>query len=161
MNAALGMLLRIALVEPVDVLDQRHRRATEALRQQIGTRVGSVGGDAPNAGRVLPERKGWIAIEMTPGTRLHKERQQMAKQVWRGSHHPVGREQGPEHVGVAQGIGEHELRQYARRQAEVEADGEGVPAPHAAADANDEPVVARALPQWPRPAGRSSPGRRR
>ena len=49
-------------------------------------------------------------------------------------------------MGVAQGIGENELGQDTSRQAEVDADREGVPAPHAATDADDEPVVDESLP---------------
>ena len=54
MNGRRGVL-GVAVVETVDVLDQGHRRAAEALSQKIATGVGAVWRDAADFRWMLPE----------------------------------------------------------------------------------------------------------
>jgi hypothetical protein len=48
------VLLRISIVEAIDILDQGDRGATEALWQALGTSIGAVRGDPAHARRMLP-----------------------------------------------------------------------------------------------------------
>ena len=161
MKRAFGCSFGSRVVEAVDVLDQGQVRAAEALGEQVRAGVGAVRRDAAHAGRMLPERVRRVAVEDHARRGLDEERQQVAEDLRRDRHHAVRRKQRAEHVGVAEGVGDGQLGQHAGRQPEVDADREDVPAAHAAARADDQLVRRPAPRRAPRPAGRSSPCRRR
>src|ERR1700730_737479 len=57
-----GIDFRVRVVESVHVLDQGVGGATVALGEQEGAGVGAVGWDAPEAGRMLPNRERRVAV---------------------------------------------------------------------------------------------------
>src|SRR5215212_7706199 len=90
-EASVGVLLRIPIVETVDVLDQRDRRAAEALCKEIGAGIGAMRRDTADAGGMLPQGVGRIAVEDDSRRSLHDERQEVTEDLWWRRHHAVGR----------------------------------------------------------------------
>src|SRR3954453_3764665 len=95
---------------------------------------------------MLPQREWRIAVENHTRYGLNEERQQMAKHFGWRRNYAIGRQEGPQHMRVAQGVGKHKLRQDPCWQAQIDADRKGVPAAHAAAGTDDEPVVDEGFP---------------
>src|SRR5262249_50126121 len=71
--------VRIGVVESVDVLDQRVRGTSVALRQQERAGVGAMRRDAAQTRRMLPDREWRIAVADDAWGRLDKERQHVPK----------------------------------------------------------------------------------
>ena len=95
-------------------------------------------GNAADTRRMFPERVRRHAVEDHAACGLQEEGQQVPEDLGWNRHHPVLREQSSEDVGVAECVGDGELREHARRKTQVHPDREDVAAPRPATHAEDQ-----------------------
>src|SRR5829696_3785581 len=145
-EAGAGVLFWIPVVEAVDILDQRDRRAAEALCQEVCAGIRAMRRDTTQGGRVFPQGERRIPVEDDARRRLDKEGQQVTEDFRRDGDDAIRGQQRAQHVRIPQGISDGQLGENAGRQAEIDAYREDVPAADAATGADDEFSVGECRP---------------